>query len=436
MAPQENPARSSPRGIEVRRMPEHPVQSPGIMETVTTRCCIAGGGPAGIMLGYLLARSGIDVVVLEKHADFFRDFRGDTIHPSTLTVMQELGLLDDFLKLRHSEVRTLSVNISGEVVTIADLSRVPGPCKFVMFIPQWDFLNFLAERARAFPGFRLLMETEARELLTEDGRVAGLRALSHGEALVVRADLTVAADGRSSILREQSGCEVLDIGAPIDALWLRLSKKPDEPQETFGNVVAGGILVAIDRVEYYQCAFVIKKGAFAEMQRDGLEAFRQKIATIAPFLADRVGELQSWDDIKLLTVAVNRLKRWHRPGLLFIGDAAHAMSPVGGIGINLAIQDAVAASNLLTDALREGAPADSDLERVQSRRERPTRQTQSMQVFIQERILNRVLNTADTVRLPWFLRFFRLSAVRGIPARIIGVGFLPEHVHTSEGQHA
>ncbi|HEY7982494.1 MAG TPA: FAD-dependent oxidoreductase [Candidatus Eremiobacteraceae bacterium] len=406
------------------------------MEPVTTRCCIAGGGPAGIMLGYLLARAGIDVVVLEKHADFFRDFRGDTIHPSTLTVMHELGLLDEFLKLRHSEVRTLSVNISGEVVTIADLSRVPGPCKFVMFIPQWDFLNFLAERARAFPGFRLLMETEARELLIEDGRVTGLRALSHGEALVIHAGLTVAADGRSSILREQSGCEVLEIGAPIDALWLRLSKKPDDPQETFGNVVAGGILVAIDRVEYYQCAIVIKKGAFDEMRRDGLEAFRQKIATIAPFLADRVGELQSWDDVKLLTVAVNRLKQWHRPGLLFIGDAAHAMSPVGGIGINLAIQDAVAASNLLTDALREGAPSDADLERVQRRRERPTRQTQSMQVFIQERILNRVLNTAEKVRLPWFLRLFRLSAVRGIPARIIGVGFLPEHVQTSAGRHA
>jgi 2-polyprenyl-6-methoxyphenol hydroxylase-like FAD-dependent oxidoreductase len=409
---------------------------PGRMEPVTTRCCIAGGGPAGIMLGYLLARAGIDVVVLEKHADFFRDFRGDTIHPSTLTVMHELGLLDEFLKLRHSEVRTLSVNISGEVVTIADLSRVPGPCKFVMFIPQWDFLNFLAERARAFPGFRLLMETEARELLIEDGRVTGLRALSHGEALVIHAGLTVAADGRSSILREQSGCEVLEIGAPIDALWLRLSKKPDDPQETFGNVVAGGILVAIDRVEYYQCAIVIKKGAFDEMRRDGLEAFRQKIATIAPFLADRVGELQSWDDVKLLTVAVNRLKQWHRPGLLFIGDAAHAMSPVGGIGINLAIQDAVAASNLLTDALREGPPSDADLERVQRRRERPTRQTQSMQVFIQERILNRVLNTAEKVRLPWFLRLFRLSAVRGIPARIIGVGFLPEHVQTSAGRHA
>ena len=403
------------------------------MEPVTTRCCIAGGGPAGIMLGYLLARAGIDVVVLEKHADFFRDFRGDTIHPSTLTVMQELGLLDDFLKLRHSEVHTLSGNISGEVVQLADFAHVPGPCKFVMFIPQWDFLNFLAERARRYPGFRLFMETEARTLVIEDGRVTGIRALSHGDEMLIRADLTVAADGRSSVLREQAGSEVIEIGAPIDALWLRLSKKPGDPAQTFGNIVAGGILVAIDRVEYYQCAFVIRKGAFEEMQRDGLEAFRQKVATIAPFLADRVNELQSWDDIKLLTVMVNRLKQWHRPGLLFIGDAAHAMSPVGGIGINLAIQDAVATSNLLTESLRGGAPTDGDLQRVQSRREPPTRETQALQVFLQDRIINRVLNSAEKIKLPWFLRLFnRFPPLRAIPARTIGIGFLPEHVHTSE----
>jgi 2-polyprenyl-6-methoxyphenol hydroxylase-like FAD-dependent oxidoreductase len=415
-----------------RRTQSDAVQSTGVMEAVTARCCIAGGGPAGIMLGYLLARSGIDVVVLEKHADFFRDFRGDTIHPSTLTVMQELGLLDEFLTLRHSEVRTLSGNISGEVVQIADFSHVPGPCKFVMFIPQWDFLNFLVEHARRFAGFRLLMETEARSLIIEDGRVTGLRALSQGGELIIRAGLTVAADGRSSILREQSGCEVIDIGAPIDALWMRLSKRPGDPAQTFGNIVAGGILVAIDRVEYYQCAFVIKKGAFEEMQRNGLEAFRQNVATIAPFLADRVNELQSWDDIKLLTVMVNRLKQWYRPGLLFIGDAAHAMSPVGGIGINLAIQDAVAASNLLTDSLRAGAPADGDLQLVQNRREPPTRKTQALQVFLQDRIINRVLNSSEQIRLPWLLRLFnRFPPLRSIPARTIGVGFLPEHVQTS-----
>jgi len=405
----------------------------GLMNQVTTRCCIAGGGPAGVMLGYLLARAGIDVVVLEKHGDFFRDFRGDTIHPSTLTVMQELGLLDEFLKLQHSEVRTISVNISGSVVRFADLSHVPGPCKFVMFIPQWDFLNYLADHARRFPGFRLLMATEARELIIEDGRVTGLRAIANGEEMVIRADLTVAADGRGSILREQSGCAVIDAGAPIDALWLRLSKKAGDQSETFGNVVAGGILVAIDRVDYYQCAVVIKKGGFEEMRRRGLEAFRENIARIAPFLADRVSELQTWDDIKLLTVSVNRLEKWHRPGLLLIGDAAHAMSPVGGVGINLAIQDAVAASNLLTEALRNGAPTETDLQRLQNRREWPTKQTQALQVFLQERILSRVLNSADKIPLPWFLRLFNwIPALRGIPARVIGVGFRPEHVQTNE----
>ena len=383
------------------------------------------------MLGYLLARAGIDVVVLEKHSDFFRDFRGDTIHPSTLTVMQELGLLDDFLKLPHSEVREISANVSGVKVRFADLSRVPGPCKFVMFIPQWDFLNFLADRAKRFAGFQLLMETEARELVIEDGRVTGLRARSHGEDFIVRADLTVAADGRTSVLRQQSGCEVMEVGAPIDALWLRLSKKAGDRSETFGNVVAGGILVAIDRVDYYQCALVIMKGEFEKMRSRGLEAFRENIARIAPFLADRVNELKSWDDVKLLTVAVNRLKRWHRPGLLLIGDAAHAMSPVGGVGINLAIQDAVASSNLLTEALRAGAPTDADLQRVQDRRERPTKQTQALQVFIQERILNRVLSSSAKVKLPWLFQLFTwIPALRGIPARIIGVGFRPEHVQT------
>jgi len=347
--------------------------------------------------------------------------------------MQELGLLDDFLKLQHSEVRAISANISGEVVRFADLSHVPGPCKFVMFIPQWDFLNFLADRAKRFAGFRLLMETEAQTLLTEDGRVTGLRARSRGADLSIRADLTVAADGRTSVLRQLSGCEVIDVGAPIDALWLRLSKKAGDQSETFGNVVAGGILVAIDRVDYYQCALVIKKGEFEKMRSRGLEAFRENIARIAPFLADRVTELQSWDDVKLLTVAVNRLKQWHRPGLLLIGDAAHAMSPVGGVGINLAIQDAVATSNLLTEPLRNGAPTDDDLQRVQDRRQRPTELTQALQVFLQERILNRVLSSSDKIKLPWFFHFFSwFPALRGIPARIIGVGFRPEHVQTRD----
>jgi 2-polyprenyl-6-methoxyphenol hydroxylase-like FAD-dependent oxidoreductase len=407
----------------------------GTMKQMTTRCCIAGGGPAGMMLGYLLARAGIDVVVLEKHKDFFRDFRGDTIHPSTLTVMQELGLLNEFLKLRHSEVHTLSGSISGEVVEIADFAYLPGPCKFVAFIPQWDFLNFLAEQGRRFAGFQLLMETEAVAVINQDGRVTGVRALAHGEELIIDADLTVAADGRASTLREQSGLEVIDVGAPIDALWFRLSKRPGDPSQTFGNIVAGRILVAIDRVEYYQCAMVIKKGAFDAMRLRGLEAFRKDVASVGPYLADRAGELRSWDDVKLLTVAVNRLKAWYQPGLLFIGDAAHAMSPVGGVGINLAIQDAIAASNLLTDAFVRGVPTEADLRRVQSRRELPTRQTQGLQVFLQERILNRVLDSSKKITLPWFVRLFNwLPILRWIPARTIGIGFRPEHVRTKESR--
>jgi len=404
------------------------------MREIKTRCAIAGGGPAGVMLGYLLARSGVDVVVVEKHKDFFRDFRGDTIHPSTLTVMHELGLLKEFLKLPHSEVHTLSGSISGEVVEIADLAYVPGPCKFVAFMPQWDFLDFLAAHGRRFTGFRLLMETEAHSPIIEDGVIKGVNAHAPDGELRITADLTVGADGRSSILRERSGGEVIDVGAPIDALWFRLSKRPGDPSQTFGNIVSGGIVVAIDRVEYYQCAMVIKKGGFEAMRSRGLAAFRDEVARIAPFLAGRVDELQDWESIKLLTVAVNRLKQWYRPGLLFIGDAAHAMSPIGGVGINLAIQDAVAAANLLTAPLLAGVPTQADLRRVQDRREPPTRQTQGLQVFLQERVLDRVLD-AQTMKPPWFLKLFNvLPILRAIPARTIGIGFRPEHVRTSQRQ--
>ncbi|HYK54316.1 MAG TPA: FAD-dependent oxidoreductase [Candidatus Eremiobacteraceae bacterium] len=401
------------------------------MKELTTRCCIAGGGPAGIMLGYLLARAGIDVIVLEKHKDFFRDFRGDTVHPSTLTVLHELGLLDDFLKLPHSEIHALSGNVFGHVFQLVDLKYVPGPCKFVAFIPQWDLLNFLSDRAKRFPGFHLLMETEARALVEENGRTTGIIAGSNGDQLRISADLTVAADGRTSILRTQSGLEVLELGAPIDVLWFRLSKRPGEEHETFGNIAAGGILVAIDRLEYYQCALVIKKGGFDLIRSRGLDEFRQTVGRIAPFLSDRVGELRDWNDIKLLTVAVNRLKQWHKPGLLFIGDAAHAMSPVGGIGINLAIQDAVAASNILTEPLRRGAPSEADLARFQSRREEPTVRTQALQVFIQDKLLNRVLDSTQRIGMPFAFRLLNwIPILRAIPARTIGVGFRPEHVET------
>ncbi len=393
--------------------------------------CIAGGGPAGIMLGYLLARAGIDVAVLEKHADFFRDFRGDTIHPSTLQVMDELGLLDELLAIPHSKVREISLRTPSGSLKMGQFDRVPGRCKFIVFMPQWDLLNFLAAKARGFASFRLMMETEAIDLLRDGDRVSGVRVRTPQGEQEILAQLVVACDGRHSTLRECAQLRVIDIGAPIDALWLRLSKHASDPQQTFGNIVPGGILVAIDRRDYYQCAFVIRKGGFAELQARGIEAFRQDVATAAPFLGDRVGEIATWGDVKLLTVKIDRLQQWYLPGLLCIGDAAHAMSPVGGIGINLAVQDAVATANILIPPLRRGAATTADLRAVQRRREFPTKLTQWLQMEAQNRVLNQVLQTREPIRIPGIIRFlFGFAAIRRIPARIVGVGFRPEHVRT------
>jgi 2-polyprenyl-6-methoxyphenol hydroxylase-like FAD-dependent oxidoreductase len=404
--------------------------------TLRVTCSIAGGGPAGVMLGFLLARAGIDVVVLEKHADFFRDFRGDTIHPSTLQVMDELGLLDAFLSRPHSEVRELTGRVGTTTIRIANFSHVPGRCKFIAFMPQWDFLDFLSEAARAYPAFRLEMEADVTDLLTEGDRVCGVRAQTPRGPLEVQADLIVAADGRHSTLRERAGLTVRDLGAPIDVLWMRLSRKPDDPGQTFGNIAAGGILVAINRNDYYQCAFVIRKGGYNELRARGLEAFQQQVAALAPFLADRVDELKDWDQVKLLTVAVDRLEQWYRPGLLCIGDAAHAMSPVGGVGINLAIQDAVATANILAAPLRGGAATTDLLRAVQHRRELPTRLTQALQVFVQQRVLSRVLDMRGTIAPPFLLRVIdRLTPLHYIPAYVVGVGFRPEHVETPASGH-
>jgi 2-polyprenyl-6-methoxyphenol hydroxylase-like FAD-dependent oxidoreductase len=312
-------------------------------QTIRTTCCIAGGGPAGMMLGYLLARAGVNVVVLEKHKDFLRDFRGDTIHPSTLELMYELGLLDEFLKLPHQKVETLSAQIGDERVVMADFRHLPTHCKFVAFMPQWDFLNFLAEKAKAFGSrFDLRMRAEATTLIERNGRVAGLRATTPDGELEIKADLVVGCDGRHSTVRAQAGLPGDDYGAPMDVLWFRVSRKASDNTETFGHAEAGVLLVMLDRGDYWQCAYVIPKGGIEEVKARGLDAFRQRVAALSPFLRDRVGEIASWDDVKLLSVAVDRLRRWHRPGLICIGDAAHAMSPVGGVGINLAVQDAVA----------------------------------------------------------------------------------------------
>lgn len=399
------------------------------MTTLRARCCIAGGGPAGMMLGYLLARAGVDTVVLEKHADFLRDFRGDTVHPSTLRVMQELGLLEAFLRRPHQKLRQVAGQVGGQPIVIADFSHLPAAYAFIAFMPQWDFLDFLAQEGRKLPAFRLLMRAEATELLEENGAIAGLRASSPEGPLEIRANLTVAADGRQSVLRQRAGLEVEDFGAPMDVLWMRLSKRADDPPNALGRINAGRILVTLDRGDYWQCAYVIPKGASEAVRAGGIESFREGIVAVAPFLRDRVGELKSWDDVKLLTVQVNRLRRWHREGLLCIGDAAHAMSPIGGVGINLAIQDAVAAANLLGGPLLRGTPTLEELAAVQRRRGFPTRMTQRMQLFLQRNVIGRVLASGATPRLALPIRMLqRFPALQRIPARLIGMGFRPEHV--------
>ena len=402
-------------------------------ETITTRCAIAGGGPAGMMLGFLLARAGVGVVVLEKHGDFLRDFRGDTIHPSTLDVMYELGLLEEFLKRPHQEVNELRGLIGDDLVVLADVKHLPTHCKFIALMPQWDFLDFLANHAKRYPGFSLRMKADVDELLFEGDKVVGLRAKTPDGDLEVRADLVVGADGRHSTVRNRAGLQVEDIGAPMDVLWMRLSKRPEDGTQLLGRILPGRLFVMIDRGDYWQCAYVIPKGGFEAIRSKGLDAFRKSLVEINPALADRVQELASWDDIKLLTVVIDRLKRWYRDGLLCIGDAAHAMSPVGGIGINVAIQDAVAAGNILGPALRAGPVPESVLAAVQRRREWPMRMTQGLQVVVQNLVIRNVLQLQKQPRAPFLVKLLNwFPAFRRIPGRIIGMGFRPEHVRTPE----
>src|SRR5437016_11543644 len=396
-------------------------------EKLQTRCLIAGGGPAGIMAGYLLARAGVPVIVLEKHADFFRDFRGDTIHPSTLELMYELGLLDEFLKQPHQEVRELRGVINDHAVPIADFTRLPTRCKFIAFMPQWDFLNFISTHAKEFPTFQLLMQHEVVDLTFDQQRVIGVRTKTPGGELEIRADLIIGADGRHSIVQACAGLERQEFGVPIDVLWMRVSKKQDDPQQSLGFFQYGKLLVLLDRGDYWQCGFVIQKGGFDEIKTRGLAHFQNDIVSFAGFLRDRVAELDDWSKIKLLTVQINRLRDWCRDGLLCIGDSAHAMSPAGGVGINLAIQDAVATANLLAEKLRGGPVSVDELRKVRARREWPTSLIQRMQVFIHHYVVTGQTSNRNN-SLPFVVRLLKwFPALRQLPARFIGLGPRPEH---------
>ena len=401
------------------------------MESLSTTCVIAGGGPAGMMLGLLLARAGVDVTVLEKHRDFLRDFRGDTVHPSTLQLMDELGLLQDFLALPHARIDHVAVEFEWRRFTIGDFSQLPPPCNFIALMPQWDFLDFLAREARKYPHFRLLMETEAKDLLAQGGRIAGVLAKGPDGNIQIRAGLTVAADGRHSALREKSGLPLKEIGAPFDVLWLSLPWREGDPVDLVGRIQGGVFFVMIYRGTYWQCAYGISKGGYEKLRAKGIGEFKERLKWVAGFAVDRIeGSIQSFDQVKLLTVAVNRLTRWSRPGLLCIGDAAHAMSPAGGVGINLAIQDAVAAANILGPVMRQGVPRLSDLKQVQKRREFPTRVIQAIQVRVQEMMLAPTLHAVGKpIHAPWIVRLLnRCPRLQQIPARVMGLGIRQEHI--------
>jgi 2-polyprenyl-6-methoxyphenol hydroxylase-like FAD-dependent oxidoreductase len=395
---------------------------------LATTCCIIGGGPAGIMLGFLLARAGVQVTVLEKHKDFFRDFRGDTIHPSTLDLLHELGLLEKFLTIPHSQVAALSAIVGGERFAIADFSHVPTYCKFIALMPQWDFLDFLASEATRYPSFTLRMGWEATGLINENGVTTGVRANSPDGPVEIPATLTIGCDGRHAISRDAGHLPLNDEGVPVDVLWLKLARQPSDPENALGYINFGRLIILINRNDYFQVGYLVAKGTFPQIQQAGIPAFQQSIERIVPFLAGRTTEIDSWDKVKLLTIQVNRLQEWSSPGLLCIGDAAHAMSPVGGIGINIALQDAVATANILTEALLSNSLTQHHLRQVQEYREPAVRKTQRVQVFA-HRILDRVLRDNGPIKPPLALRILtHIPGFQNLPARFVGVGLQPQHV--------
>jgi len=386
-----------------------------------------------MMLGFLLARAGVRVVVLEKHADFLRDFRGDTVHPSTLELIYELGLLDEFLKLPHRTVDRLSLQIGKRRIRLIDLTHLSTQCKYIALMPQWDFLNFLAEHGRRYSQFDLRMRAEATDLIEQAGKIVGVRVKTPEGELIVHADLVVGCDGRHSTVREKAGLQSDEYGAPMDALWFRITRRDSDGADVFGHIEAGALLVMLDRGDYWQCAYVIPKGGIDRVKANGIEAFRNRVVALSPFLADRVGELRSFDDVRLLSVMVNRLRQWWRPGLICIGDAAHAMSPIGGVGINIAVQDAVAAANRLAAPLKAGTTSSGHLQAIQARRDFPARMTQKIQLTMQNRIIGPALQSTRDPQPPWLFKWFdAFPILRRIPARLLALGIQPEHVQTPD----